>query len=181
MAQPDSINQMSPNFLEFWDYWNSLSKSGFVPALSNFLDQAPPHLQPNVSMMDTLAADQMRVRHMGTAVTEVLGEQTGANAEDLYSEQVHDKAALVAWAATNHPCGYTVKRGLVTTTSRPIQVSSIVLPVGTKSETLKTLIAYNHITPGELSVAREQGLKAVIEFGDAIWLDIGAGTPAPQD
>jgi hypothetical protein len=178
MDQIQLIENLGPAFVEFWDYWSSLPKTDHIPQFADYVDNVPPHLQPKVSMMDTMSPTHMRVRHMGTEVVQVTGEFTGSDGQELYNKAIIEKAAKTVWTAAAFPCGYIIPRVLSTKNGLQVDMTGLVLPLATKTAGCKTVVAYNHISEKTKSVKIDKGLKTVQGYGDVTWVDIGAGVPS---
>lgn len=177
MDQRDLIAALGKDFLQFWDYWYSLPKIDCVPSIAEYLDTAPAHIQPNVSMMDTLSATEMRVRLMGTEVVQVTGEFTGSDGAELYDESILEQAANTVWKAATFPCGYIVSRVLNTKSGLQIDMNGLVLPLSTKTLGCKTVVAFNGMSKSTKATVLDKGFQTVHAFGAVTWIDIGAGVP----
>lgn len=174
---PEAITELGPDFVAFWHYWSGLPVKESIPHLSDYLDNAPPALQPNVVLMDVSSPTDMSIRLTGTALAEMVGEMTGSHAERIYQGEARQKAIATAWRAVNHPCGYTVLRRVRSKSGRMFISSGIVLPLSTNTAGSKTLAGYNQLPTAESGIAQEGQIQAVQEFGETTWLDIGAGIP----
>lgn len=173
------IGRLGPAFLEFWKYWDSLKKTNHVPQLSDYLDRAPTTLQPNVVAMDLHAEDGLRVRLLGTAIADVIGEMTGSAARTLYNNQTRSTAIHMARTAMDHPCGYVAKRMLMSKQRHLFETFGLVLPVHTQTSDsdLGTVISYTELPSKTSGLAQDDQIEAVQDLADRQWIDIGAGVP----
>ncbi len=178
MDQLRHIEAMGLDFVSFWEFWNGLPKQDLIPHLRDYLDQVPPHLQPNVVIMDVYSDKDMQVRLTGTAVVEFAGEMTGSHAESLYSGETRRVALAMVWKAVNHPCGYGVTRVLRNNLGRLVDSGSLVLPLETESSDCKTVVGYNELPEKITGIASKKQIEAVQEVKSRQWIDIGAGIPS---
>lgn len=175
--QDDFLVGLDPGISAFWTYWNSLPKVGFVPHLSDYLDNVPPVIQPFVVIMDLTAKDQMRVRLTGTAMVDFAGEMTGTEAEILYRDQTRRTAISLAWKATHHPCGYLADRILRSKSGHLTKSPGLVLPVRPGTPDTVSVIGYQVMPNYAEGLADEDQIEAVQSVSKQAWVDIGAGTP----
>jgi len=176
MSQRDFIASLGHSFLNFWDYWSSLPRVGLVPLLRDYLDNVDPALQPNVIIMDLMSPSDINIRLAGTAVVASVGEITNSNADEIYERAVKSRALEQAWAAANHPCGYTVLRTYRTLSGLRDTGRAFLLPVETTSDR-KSVVIYNGIPDFDEATFEEKLIQTVIDYYDLDWIDIGAGTP----
>lgn len=182
MAQaPDDqrahIDRCGPGFLRFWDNWSALPKTGHLPQLKDYLDNADPRLQPAVVIMDYFPAGHMEVRLAGTGIVDVMGEITRATEKDIYQPSIQEQAFKQGWKALNHPCGFTLKRTFRDAAGRQASAYALVLPVEAASDR-KTVITYNGFPKFGAETFNDEIIQAIIEFSDLTWINIGAGIPA---
>lgn len=177
MATPEVVQALGPDVDAFFQYWWGLPKEGHVPHLSDYLDHAPPDLQPNVVLTDVSSATDMSIRLTGTALAAMVGEMTGSHAERIYQGEAREKAIKTGWCAANHPCGYTVARRVRSKSGLMFVSKGVVLPLRTNTPGSKTLAGYNQLPKEDTAIAQEGQIQAVQEFGDSTWVDIGAGVP----
>ncbi|NKB45657.1 MAG: hypothetical protein GKS03_15405 [Alphaproteobacteria bacterium] len=177
LSNAEKIKKHDHACAAFWAFWNALPKTDHVPHLSDYLDNVPPDLQPNVVIMDLRSVDDMSIRLMGTTITEAVGEMTGLSANPLYSGQSRLAAIGQAWQATQHPCGYVAKRTLRSKRGQLIISGGVVLPVRTDTPGSKSVVSYNEIPPASAGLASDDQIEIVQEFSENEWLDIGAGIP----
>lgn len=177
LSIPSAVTRLGPDFEAFWTYWSALPMTDSVPDLGDYLDHAPPSLQPNVILTDVSSPEVMTIRLTGTALADLVGEMTGSHAERIYQGEARRKAIEVAWQAANHPCGYTVRRKVRSRSGRLFISNGLVLPLRTKTPGSKTLAGYNELPLADSGIAQEGQIQQVQEFGETTWIDIGAGVP----
>ncbi|NKB45655.1 MAG: PAS domain-containing protein [Alphaproteobacteria bacterium] len=175
---PARVVDLGPSFVAFWDYWAALSKSSLVPHLRDYLDHAPPDLQPNVVLTDVSSPNEMTIRLTGTALADVVGEMTGSHAERIYQGEARRAAIAAAWSAASLPCGYIIRRTVRSRSGMLFVSNGLVLPLLTDTAGSKTLAGYNELPQADTGFAREGQIEQVQEVDAPVWLDIGAGVPA---
>jgi hypothetical protein len=180
MTVPDAISDLGPDFVKFWQHWDALPKDDLLPHLSDYLDSVVPELQPLVSMMDILSPSDMRIRLLGTRITDMIGELTGSTAETLYAGQIRQLAMETSWRAVDQPCGYAVKRTLRSRSGASIDSAGLVLPMARGDDGRRTLVSFNGIPRREYYLDEEMkvSVETVQAFGPPTWIDVGAGLPA---
>lgn len=170
------IDGCGPGFLRFWENWSALPKTGYVPRLKDYLDNADPRLQPAVVIMDYFPAGHMEVRLAGTGIVDVMGEITHATEKDIYQPSIQQQAFKQGWKALSHPCGFTLRRTFRDSAGRQASASALVLPVETASDR-KSVVTYNGFPKFGPETFDDQIIQAIIAFSDLTWVDIGAGVP----
>jgi hypothetical protein len=176
-GQIDLLEGSPPEMVDFFAYWSSLPKKDLIPNLSDYLDNAPAKLQPNVAIVDLYSPQEMWLRLLGTALTDVVGERTGTNANVLYNGDVRQNALSVGWMAVGHPCGYIVNRVLRTKFGHLLDVPGLALPIRTAKVGAKSLVSYNVLPSSNSGLAKDDQVETVQQFGKPAWLNIGAGVP----
>lgn len=174
---PKPVVDLGADFVAFWAYWSTLSKNNLVPHLRDYLDHAPPALQPNVVLIDVSSPTEMTIRLAGTALVEMVGEMTGSGAERIYQGRARNVAIEAAWTAANHPCGYTIRRTVRSKSGRLFVSNGLVLPLHTETAGSKTVAGYNELPRADTGFAQEGKIEQVQEVGAITWFDIGAGVP----
>lgn len=171
------IEPFGPQFLAFWSYWNSLPKHGLVPHLRDYLDNAPPALQPRVALLDVTSASDMRVRLAGTIVTEFVGEITGSDVQDVYQGEARRVTIESAWTSVNHPCGYSIVRTVISKNGNQFNPRALALPLKTDTVGSKTVASFN-LTPERYEPElTESVVPPLLTHPTPTWIDIGAGVP----
>lgn len=177
MDQREFIEGLGHQYLDFWNFWSSLPRRAFVPQLRDYLDSVEPELQPNVVIMDLMSPTDINIRLAGTAVVDTVGEITNSDADQLYVQAVKTRALQQAWAAANHPCGYTVLRTYKTISGMRDIGRALLLPIETTSDR-KSVVIYNGIPTFGNAKLKGDSVQTVIDYQELEWIDIGAGTPS---
>jgi hypothetical protein len=168
---PDSIH-------EFFGYWNGLPKRGLVPRLEDYLDHAPPRLQPYVGIADVLSPYETRMRLFGTGLVDLAGtDPTGGSMQLLYAEPARSKMLRMVWLTVTQPVGYLCIRTVLSTGGRVIQNPSICLPLDVPTSALKSVITFAYQADVRPEFADGERLHLVQDLRLVDWIDIGAGVP----
>ena len=172
------LQGIGPDFVSFWDNWHALPRSGPVPSLSDYLDHADPKIQPYLVIMDYIPPHHMRVRLAGTAIVAVFGEITGWTENQVFDPVISKQVFQNGWIMASHPAGLCVKRTSKDSTGRKGESYGMALPVQTTPD-IRTVVSYNRIPKFNWSAMGNERIQAITGFGEAQWLDIGAGVPLP--
>ena len=167
-----------PDLVEFHRYWASLPTHGLMPSLSDYLDHAPPHLQPNVGIADVLSPTQVQVRLYGTALLNLAGKDaTHASVNLLYADHLKPAVGQLAWLVVSHPFGYLGVRSTRTGAGRLIHSPCVCLPIQNRDATIKMIINYSHIDKSPTTMPEDDKSILVHGFNVTHMIDLGAGLP----
>lgn len=159
----------------FFDYWNALPKTGFLPKLGDFFDHVPPEMAPYVAIVDVRALGETRIRLFGTQLVERVGfDPTGLNVDDLYAEYLRPQVNAMLWEAVSRPAGYLAWRRIVTPGGIVNEHPSIGLPIDVPTSRLRAVLTYSRAITEARSVAFEKALL-IQEMKVETWVDLGAG------
>ena len=163
---------------EFYACWASLPRQHLVPRLCDYLDHAPFALQPFVSIVDILSADESRVRLVGTGIADLLGrDETGKPIPSIYPEATRALVRNVAWRAVGHRAGYLSTRIVRTKIGRALEAPSISLPLINRPGAAPLIMTYAAFPADALSIHADDQLHNTLDFKLMQWIDIGAGVP----
>lgn len=167
-----------PDIVAFYDYWLSLAKTDLVPSLSDYLDHAPPQLQPFVGILDVLSPTESRVRLYGAGLTEITGsDPTGGTLNTVYPEHLRAMATKMMWEAVSRPVGYLCVRDTRTQTGLTVHSPSICLPLLNSSSGIRMILNYSHMPKNDISYDVDGLVCLVTGWRLTHWIDVGAGTP----
>lgn len=172
-----------PDILEFFERWEDLPHSkndgrGLVPSLRDYLDNAKPHLQPNVTIVDVLSPTEMVVRLFGTRLESVSGLAPTANdLMMLYSPASRAIARSLVWHTVSHPVGYVCTRRVLTKSGLLLDCPAIGLPIAIDDDTMKCFITYASLANAQEALAARDSIQVVQDVVFEHWIDIGAGEP----
>ncbi len=164
----------------FWEYWSSLPKSADgLPQLRDYLDHAPPRLQPNVAIADVHSPEQLTVRLFGTALVEITGaDLTGINPLSVYRESIRRLAGQVAWRAVVQPCGYITNRVFRTKIGRLLNAPGIVLPVEITNVSYRAVFIFTNLNSAREALYANETFEIIHDVEFVSWVDLGKGIPA---
>jgi len=182
MTTPRLAPTTPKDLVQFFERWDSLPKTGLMPRLRDYLDTAPPQLQPNVVIVDVHADGTMIVRLFGTGLESASGLlPTTHNLMTLYGASVRNMAHRLVLTTVSHPVGYVCTRKVVTTKGAVVECPAIGLPVGVDDAHLKCFITYANIAGARASLSPRDSLELVQDITFHQWIDLGAGVPeAPE-
>jgi len=168
-----------PDIVKFYFYWLSLPKSGLLPRLSDYLDHAPPELQPFVGISDVYSPIKQKLRLLGTGLVSISGKDpTGAELGVLYVEKVKKQMGQLAWDVVSRPVGYLCVRDLRTTSGRIVHGPSICLPLANPTSPAAAVITYTHVEHADTSFPGDDRAELVQNIRVTHWIDLGAGVPS---
>ncbi|MBL8629997.1 MAG: hypothetical protein JNM81_10240 [Rhodospirillaceae bacterium] len=167
-----------PDILEFFESWEDLPMNGLVPSLSNYLDNAKPHLQPNVTIVDVLSQTHMVVRLFGTRLESVSGLAPTANdLMLLYSPDARTLARTIVWETVTRPVGYVCTRKVRTKSGLLLDCPAIGLPIAVDDSAMKCFITYSSVGNAQQALEARDSIIMVEDIIFEHWVDIGAGEP----
>jgi hypothetical protein len=164
--------------VEFFSYWSSLPKHGLSPLLSDYLDRAPPRLQPYVSMVDIPHDAPPRLRYLGTALTTLSGrDRTGKPLQLLYTKSLWPLVTRLTREVVSRPVGYICTRSIRTASGRLAHTPAICLPMTNPKSAVPVLVTYAQLESAALSMGYGDALESVQGVTVLHWIDLGAGVP----
>jgi hypothetical protein len=178
-ASPSWTDRVPADVVQFFLRWSALPKIGLMPRLSDYLDEAPPELQPNVTIVDVLSPTEMIVRLFGTGLEEASGlYPTAQSLRVLYGETLWPRAQKLVWAVVTHPVGYVCVRRVRTSAGLIVDCPAIGLPIGVDMPGRHCFITYANVSSASQELAPEENFELVQDLEFLGWIDLGAGVPA---
>ena len=166
------------DIVDFFSYWSSLPRIGLVPNLSDYLDRAPPKLQPYFGISDIHSPTKMTMRLFGTGLVELAGnDPTGTPLELLYSEKIRARMGKAVWDVVAMPAAYLCVRSIRRHSGRILDGASICLPLSNHSATANTAITYANFSKDDVKFAEQDQMELVQDWRVTHWIDLGAGVP----
>jgi len=163
------------------DYWISLSVDGALPRKADLQPRDIDKLLPNLFILGKEAGGILRIRLLGTGLSEGRGEDlTGAEALDLYPRSQRSMYADLFTAVLNLPCGCLLGRRNDSEQYRSIRFLSIILPMaGDNGETEFLVGATERLNriPG-FRPRDEEPLRGA-RVTRSRFIDLGWGLPDP--
>tara|TARA_R110000868_G_scaffold139015_3_gene353685 strand:- start:1319 stop:1849 length:531 start_codon:yes stop_codon:yes gene_type:complete len=167
----------SAGALQFFEYWNSLPKTGFVPDRSDFNPPAIHRLMPSVTLLEVVSSDRVEMRLIGTDLVERMGgDPTGKNYLDYVALDARSTYLETLSLQINRPCG---RRSILQTREASgvlSRVEVLTLPMTHKLSGHPLILSY--FGPTEAIGFDGGSDREVRIFENIQWIDIGAGVPA---
>lgn len=175
----DLLPAHTPRAIEaFFDHWLSLPREGLVPTLQDYLDHAPPRLQPFVAIAEVTSPTEMRVRLMGTGYVDLVGrDATGARLSPLYAAPIRERMSSAVWQLVTRPVGYLCVRSIRTFGGRLVESPSICLPLVGRDGGAKFILTYGLVSPDNHGLAETELFHLTLDWTLTAWLNLGAGVP----
>lgn len=180
---PETAPKLPPDtpatIVEFFGHWLALYRERLPPTLGAYLDRAPPRLQPYVMITDVSATAPMRVRLMGTGITDLIGmDATGKTIDNYYSPDMRAYVAQAVREVVTRPAGFLCIRKVRTLSGPTLSTPSICLPLCNPSFKGGTIITFTHIDKALADFAVRVTVSPVQDLTVTHWIDLGAGVPA---
>lgn len=160
----------------FFEYWDSLPKTGFVPDRKDFNPAAIYPLMPSVSILEIVSRDHVEMRFIGTDLVGRIGmDPTGHNYLDLMKPSARESYLDMLHTQIERPCG---RKSIML--SRHVsgllnRVEAVSLPMTHKVSGHALIISCFEKTE---TFGIDDGEREVQAYEDIKWIDIGAGVPA---
>ncbi|MEH6631719.1 MAG: PAS domain-containing protein [Halopseudomonas aestusnigri] len=115
---------------EFYEFWLSMPREGLVPSRSSFRPESVPSLLSNFMIYELISKDYIKVRLMGSALSDKLGgNSAGENYLDFIEGPRKEIASEALWSVVNKPCGMRVVLEQVLKSGLTVCMESIGLPL----------------------------------------------------
>ncbi len=159
----------------FISHWQSISKTGTLPRLADYLDHASPRSQPDIAIADVNPDGTVKVRLYGTRRVKIFGsEWTGRDPFDNFSPAAAKAGMQVTLTALRHPCGATAIFHFENKGAGELPAYSTILPLETDTPDALTFI--HHLKFCEDLGEDDEPLRT-LRFDELRFIDIGAGVP----
>ena len=172
---PDRFSH--PETKQFFLYWNSLPKTGFMPDRADFDPVAIHKIMPRILMVEHFPDGQVEFRMVGTGITEDIGfDPTNQNYLSLLEESAFGAFESASEAILSTPCGgYFV---VTAQSARGYLVDFDVLDLPMTNRAANSKIVLAHLAQICVHGMATPGTFRIKEIKSAGWIDIGAGVPA---
>jgi len=172
---PDRFSH--PETKQFFQYWNSLPKSGFVPDRADFDPLAIHKIMPRILMVEYFSPEDVVFRMVGTGITEDIGfDPTKRSYLSLLEDSAFGAFRSASDAIFSTPCG---GHFLVTAQSAKgylVDFDVLDLPMTNRAANSNIIVA--HLAQVCVRGMVPMGTFRIKEIQSAGWIDIGAGVPA---
>lgn len=186
MADTDSIldglELNEPRLRAFAAYWAGLPKFDLIPRRDSFHPDEVPRLLPHMVIHELVAPTFLRLRLVGSSVTEDYGQEiTGRNYLDFVEEGRRGKASRAIFVVCEQPAGMLVELRSVTSTGRSLTRASIAFPM--RGDGDEPNLVYFCSSPARERdyTAPESDQLQIMNVLRRTYIDIGAGLPDFRD
>jgi len=159
----------------FFDYWNSLPKTDFVPDRSDFNPADIPGLMRAVTILEIWSRARVEMRLAGTGVCGVMGfDPTGMNMLEVQEAPARVRYLRLLEEQVTRPCGRAHVMRARQADGAIIRVEVVTLPMRYALAGRDMLLSYF----GEIELVGfgEESYR-ILAYEDTEWIDIGAGVP----
>ena len=165
-----------PDTKKFFDYWNSMPKSGLMPDRRMFDPLVICSIMPRVIMVEYFPNGEVVFRLVGTSVTNDIGlDPTGKS----YFSLLDDDALGAFWMASepmlSTPCGGYFQVSVRARSGYLVDIDLLDLPMTNKAAGSKIIFA--HAARGRVMDIIPEGDFQIAGIRSSDWVDIGAGVP----
>jgi len=162
-------------------YWKQSRGDKIVPLASDFDPTKIAHLLKDIVIFDVLGDRDIRYRLAGTEVAERLGrDPTGVNLIDLAAPEAQGYISELFAKILSQPTGAIVHYQNTYSTGKRAPVRSFFLPLAMKAGKSPRVLSLHGQDEAPTSYEKVQLSTTVGTLVEkVIWLDLGAGTPAP--
>ncbi|NIJ41791.1 hypothetical protein FHS78_002081 [Parvibaculum indicum] len=166
-----------PETKRFFQYWDSLPKSGFMPDRADFDPLAIHKIMPRILMVEYFSADRVEFRMVGTGITEDIGfDPTKQSYLDRLEDSAFGAFESASDAILTTPCGgYFV---ITAQSAKGYIVDFDVLDLPMTNRAAQSTIIVAHLAQVRVGRMVPAGEFRIKEIRSAGWIDIGAGVPA---
>lgn len=172
---PDRFSH--PETKRFFQYWDSLPKSGFVPDRADFDPLAIHRIMPRILMVEYFRTGEVEFRMVGTGITEDIGfDPTKQNYLDLLEESAFGAFQSASDAIFSTPCGGHFRVTAQSAKGYLVDFDVLDLPMTNRAANSNIIVA--HLAQVSVGKMVPAGTFRIKEIQSAGWIDIGAGVPA---
>lgn len=162
---------------QFFVYWDSLPKTGFVPDRADFNPAAIYRLMPTMTILEIMSPDRIEMRLVGTDLVRRMGtDPTGKNYLDSIAPDARQFYLEMLDRQISHPCGRQTILRTHEATGILARVEALSLPMTHRLSGHPLIVSY--FGPTESIGFDGRADREVQNFEDIRWIDIGAGVPA---
>lgn len=159
----------------FFNYWNSLPKTNFLPDRESFNPSHIPDLMRAVTILEIWSRARIEMRLAGTSVCESMGfDPTGINMLELQAPEMREDYLRLLEAQCARPCG---RRNLLRARHADgtiIRTEVVALPMSHKRSGNPMIL--NYFSSIEAIGFGEHSYQ-ILDREDTRWIDVGAGVP----
>jgi len=178
----DGIDTTEERSRAFAAYWASLPKVDLIPRRDSFRPEAIPRLLPNVVIHELVSPEMLRLRLVGSAVTQDYGQEiTGRNYLDFVEEARRPTASRAIYVICEQPAGMLVQLRSVTRTGRIMTRESIAFPIRGDGDAANLVYFCSSPARERDILGPESDQLQIMNVLQRTYIDIGAGLPDFHD
>lgn len=180
MANDTTLSGLCDSSQALLAYWREIRGGELVPSRSNFRPGDVTRLLPSLLLLEYRDPDALVYRLTGTEIVERMGTDfTGMNLFDLVLPHQLAGSRCMFNALRRQPCGLVVRTELLSKYNTAFVAELIYLPLlnreGEITQLVSVVSVIKRYQPGKKS-GDIQSMTAL----ESIYVDIGAGVPAPR-
>lgn len=157
------------------EHWKSVPKTGVLPRLADYLDNASPRFQPDIPIADICADGKVKVRLYGTRRVKIFrSEWTGRNPLDNFAPDAAAKGFETAMTALRHPCGATADCLFDNAAGPQLTSIATILPLQGGSPDVMSFV--HHLRFND-ELSKDDEPIFTVGFDNVKYVDISAGLP----
>ncbi len=172
---PDRFSH--PETKQFFQYWNSLPKSGFLPDRADFNPAAIHKIMPRILLVEYFKTGEVEFRMVGTGITEDIGfDPTKQSYLDMLEASAFGAFQSASDAILSTPCGGHFVVTAQSAKGYLVEFDVLDLPMTNRAANSNIIVGL--LAQGNIGRITPVGTFLIKEIQSAGWIDIGAGVPA---
>ena len=172
---PDRFSH--PETKQFFQYWNSLPKTGVLPDRADFNPVAIHRIMPRVLLVEYFKTGEVEFRMVGTGITEDIGfDPTKQSYLDMLEDSAFGAFQSASDAILSTPCGGHFVVTAQSAKGYLVEFDVLDLPMTNRAADSNIVVA--HLAQADIGRITPVGTFRIKEIQSAGWIDIGAGVPA---
>lgn len=167
----------------FADHWASLPQVDCVPHRRDFQPEKLGSALAHIVIHELISPMEIRLRLVGSTVASAYDEEiTGRNYLDMVEPDRRDAAAQTFFTACRQPCGMYTRLRSVGWRGRTMERESLGFPLRDESG-VRWFYSCSTTDPADTPAydLSRDGIATVTDVLERLYVDIGAGVPAPLD
>ncbi|MCZ4279710.1 PAS domain-containing protein [Kiloniella laminariae] len=170
-----------PRSDQFFQFWKTIPREGLVPYRQDYHPEKAAALLPTMMMYELISADHIKIRLMGTGITQDFGtEREGKNYLDFIEPQRREKVSKALWEIARIPCGIRVVAEHLLQSGLTVKLESVGLPLLNREGRISWILFQRNILGEQRGLPeqpsdREFDPRTYVRLFLRDYIDIGAG------